>query len=241
MAKRAVAPVPDLVEGDPELSAIEFERFDPAEFSLMGVGFDDPAEMKRQALVARAAKTRTRHQARRATSTAMLTSIMPAPLDLESAYHVVSGGDVDSLSFLARVLDEAPMDYVLLSTWCMAMPDVEAIESWLASGRIGRMDAYGGEIFPNQYPLVHSRFIGVLRKHGGRLAIFRNHAKVYAGTGPKFSFAVESSANVNTNPRTEQTTVTFDRGLFEFYKAFFDGVKSYNRDFDDWTPWTPSP
>ena len=25
---------------------------------------------------------------------------------------------------------------------------------------------------------------------------------------------------------------------FDFYKAFFDGINSFTRDFDDWTRWT---
>lgn len=217
------------------------EKFDPAEFALFENEWTEPAEHKHQVIESRATKTRSRHELRRASSEAKLAEVLPSPLDLGATYHVISGGDVDSLSFLARILAEAPMDYILLSTWCMAMPDVEQIERWLASGRIGRMDAYGGEIFPNQYPAVHRRFCDVLRAHGGRMAIFRNHAKAYAGTGPAFDFAIETSANVNTNPRTENTAITFGRDIFEFYKSFYDGINSFNRDFDAWTPWKRSP
>jgi len=48
--------------------------------------------------------------------------------------------------------------------------------------------------------------------------------------------AIESSANINTNPRTEQTVITVDTGLARFYKDFFDGIKSFERNFDDWKP-----
>lgn len=215
------------------------ELFQPVginDFQFGGELFATPEKRKRQVIESRAIKTRGRHELRRVKSEVQLAELMPAPLDLGATYHVISGGDVDSLSFLSRVLAESPMDYVLLSTWCMALPDVEQIEKWLESGRIGRMDAYGGEIFPNQYPTVHSRFCDVLRAHGGRMAIFRNHAKVYAGTGD-FDFALESSANVNTNPRTENTVVSFGRDIFDFYKEFYDGIKSFNRDFDEWRPW----
>lgn len=199
--------------------------------------FPSPEEHKRQVIASRAKKTKSRIEVRRAKSEAHLFDIMPAPLDTGAAFHVISGGDVDSLSFLARVLDEAPMDYTLMSTWCMALPDVEQVAKWLESGRIGRFDAYAGEIFPNQYPDVHRRLCDVLRAHGGRVAIFRNHAKVYAGTGQAFDFAISSSANVNTNPRTENTVLTFGREIFDFYKTFFDGIHSFNRDFDGWAPW----
>jgi hypothetical protein len=76
-----------------------------------------------------------------------------------------------------------------------------------------------------------------MKRYKGRVAVFRNHAKIFAGLGSGIAFAIESSANVNTNPRTEQTTINMDRSLFEFYKEYFDGIRSFNRSFDDWTPW----
>jgi len=40
---------------------------------------------------------------------------------------------------------------------------------------------------------------------------------------------IESSANLNTNPRIEQTCITRDRDLFEFYRDFFSGIHSVTR------------
>lgn len=47
-------------------------------------------------------------------------------------------------------------------------------------------------------------------------------------------------SNVNTNPRTENTTINIGSDIFEFYKGFFDGIKSYERDFDRVQPWIKS-
>lgn len=55
-----------------------------------------------------------------------------------------------------------------------------------------------------------------------------------------FAFAIESSANINTNPRTENTTITTGNDIFEFYKDFFDGIKSFRRDYDNWQKWQPA-
>lgn len=33
------------------------------------------------------------------------------------------------------------------------------------------------------------------------------------------------SANINTNPRTEQGVITINRELYQFYKDYFDGIK----------------
>ena len=116
----------------------------------------------------------------------------------------------------------------------MAMDDVLQFEEWIQAGRIKRLDAYVGEIFPKSYSKEWVKLSAIIRRIGGRVCVFRNHAKIFAGRGDKYAFAIESSANINTNPRTENTTVTIDEGLYEFYKAYFDGINSYNRDFDDW-------
>ena len=66
--------------------------------------------------------------------------------------------------------------------------------------------------------------------------MFRNHAKVMILLGERFDAVIESSANVNTNPRTEQTVITVDSELARWYKEFFDGIKSFERNFDDVEP-----
>lgn len=70
------------------------------------------------------------------------------------------------------------------------------------------------------------------------MAIFRNHSKVIVGFGDRFDFAVVTSANVNTNPRSECACLTVDTGVARFYKEeIFDKINSFNRDFDDWKPY----
>ena len=109
----------------------------------------------------------------------------------------------------------------------MASEDVYQFEDWLKTGTIKKLDAYVGEIFPNSYRREYELLKPVVESYGGRVAVFRNHAKIYAGYGDKFHFAIETSANINTNPRTENGCITIDKGLYDFYKAYFDGIRSF--------------
>lgn len=145
------------------------------------------------------------------------------------AYHFITGGDVDSLSYLKAILRQQPLSYCLFSTWCMAAEDILQFEAWLQAGRIGHLDAYLGEIFPNSYRVEYQLLKDVFARNtgGGRIAVFKNHSKIYAGVGPKFAFAVETSANINTNPRTENGCITIDQSIYEFYREYFDGIKSF--------------
>ncbi len=124
----------------------------------------------------------------------------------------------------------------------MADDDVLQFREWFLAGKIERLDAYVGEIFPGSYRHEYAYLKEIINQFspGGRVCVFRNHSKIFAGSGPKFQFAIESSANINTNPRTENTTITIGADIFNFYKDFFDDIKSFiKEDFPDWQPWLP--
>ena len=201
----------------------------------------DEPEMDEDAVIepdnkSRAMKTRDRYIYRRFTSERTLENILDWDFEKGTAYHVISAGDIDSLSFLKFVLRQQPLRYCALSTWCMTLKDVEEIERFIERKRIERLDSYVGEIFKGSYALEYEKLTELHKRYGGRLAIFRNHAKIYVGFGSKFDFVIESSANINTNPRAENTVITVDTELAMFYKQYYDGIKSFERNFDDWTP-----
>lgn len=193
------------------------------------------AKPKRQAIKSRLLKRTNRNIKKRSNSEAALIELFKGEnFSNGESYHVISGGDIDSLSFLKIILNKQRLEYCLFSTWCMAMEDVLQLEAWIDEGKIKRIDAYVGEIFPNTYALQYQKLKEVVIKTQGRVAVFRNHAKIYAGIGDKFAFAIASSANVNTNPRVENTCVSIDKELYLFYKDFFDGIHGFNRDCDNW-------
>lgn len=194
------------------------------------------AELNAEADRARAVIVRARVAARRSASEEVLATVLPPDIADGDAWHVISSGDVDALSFLAHLLATHDMDHVVFSTWCMAIDDVERVGGWLERGRIRHVDAYVGEIFPGSYTREFVALSAVLRAHGGRICVFRNHSKVFLCRSGDRHWVIESSANINTNPRTENTVITADRGLYEHHRAYFDGITSFDRSFDDWLP-----
>lgn len=53
----------------------------------------------------------------------------------------------------------------------------------------------------------------------------------------RFSCAITSSANINTNPRTENTVITCDRDVALWYKAYYDGIHPFNGSPEGWEPY----
>lgn len=171
----------------------------------------------------------TKHLYRRAYSELKLLDLMEGCRFKENdSYHFITAGNIDSLSFLKVILRKQNLDYCLFSTWCMAPEDILEFDTWLTQGKIKKLDAYVGEIFPGSYKKEFQFMKDIFEKHDcGRIAVFKNHSKIFAGYGDKFHFGIQSSANINTNPRTENANITISKELFNFYKDYFDGIKSF--------------
>ena len=182
-------------------------------------------------------KTVNRHETRRVLSELALEKELPWHFEQGVSYHCISFGDVDALTYMRVVVKQQRIKYALVSTWCMASEDIREIRSWIERGYIGRVDFYVGEIFKASYYQQYEELQDLCKKLGGRVAICRNHSKVMVLIGERFDVIIESSANVNTNPRIEQCVITVDSELAHWYKDFYDGINSFERNFDDVEPW----
>ena len=181
-------------------------------------------------------QTLNNHKMRRVISELNLEKELPWHFEQGVSYHCISFGDVDALTYMRAIVKQQKIKYALVSTWCCASEDIAEIRSWLERGYIGRCDFYVGEIFKASYFKQYQELITLCKKLGGRIAICRNHAKVMVLFGERFDAVIESSANVNTNPRIENTVITVDSELAYWYKNFFDGIISFERNFDEVKP-----
>lgn len=184
-------------------------------------------------------KTMSTQRKMRLLSEAALDAALPWHLETQegTAYHCLSSGDVDALSYLRHIVKDQRLDYVCLTTWCMATSDAKEMLEWVQRGDVGRIDFYVGEIFKNGYRGCLDVLDEICKLSGGRVARFRNHSKMMLFFGERYSGVIESSANVDTNPRTEQTCITIDRGLAEFYLDYFDGIRDFDGRYEQCQPW----
>lgn len=181
---------------------------------------------------ARAQRTRSRVQTKRANAEKHLAEILPARFAPDESWHVISRGDIDALSYLRHALNGVThFDHVLMSTWCIAKADLDEITAWLNAGRIDHFELYAGEIFPNQYGDEYEQMQRMCDTFGARMVIAKNHSKVTlaSNTQDAYHLVMESSANVNTNPRIEQTAIHCNADLYQFYRDFFHDIRSIDR------------
>jgi hypothetical protein len=112
----------------------------------------------------------------------------------------------------------------------MALADVECMNDMIENGKIKILNGNVGEIFKGSYPDVYPAITSVVKKTGGYFKVFRNHSKIYIARGSKYDFVIESSANINTNPRAENTTLTISKELADFYDNYFRNIISFDKE-----------
>lgn len=178
-----------------------------------------------------------RYDVRRFTSEQAVMSALDWHFSPGCIYHVMSAGDVDFLTFVRHVLRQQRAEYLLLSSWCFGVEDVAEIASWIDRGFVGRFDCYMGEIAQASYAKCQEELTTAAQKTGGRVGVFRNHSKVGVIFGERFDCVICSSANINTNPRAENTIITCDTETADFYKTYFDGIHPFNPTPNTWTPY----
>lgn len=147
------------------------------------------------------------------------------------SYHIMTGGNIDTLSFFKGLLLHVKrVKHLMVSTWVISAEDVLQLDEWLTDGTIGSLDVFVGEIYPNQYKVEWEMLREMMERHRQpRLCYFANHAKVLAFEdydGGKY--VVESSANLNRNPRNENGIITKSAELYDFYVDYYKDIKSYN-------------
>nr|DAK84123.1 MAG TPA: hypothetical protein [Caudoviricetes sp.] len=115
------------------------------------------------------------------------------------SYHFITAGDVDALSYLKAILRQQPLDYCLFSTWCMAAEDILQFDQWLQEGKIRRLDAYVGEIFPNSYKVEYALLKECFARNtgGGELP--------FSAIIPKFSPDTARVSPSGSKPRQTST------------------------------------
>ena len=179
----------------------------------------------------RVEKTMTHHQMRRILSEAAIEKELPWHFEDGVSYHVLSWGDIDELTYLRLIIKQQHIKYGLVSTWQFAPTDIEEIGLWLDKGYIDRLDFYFGEIVPKTRPDAFKKLCEIGQKHNCKVVVLRNHSKIIAAFGELFDIVVESSANINTNPRIEQAVITRNSELAYFYKNIFDTFSAFNLDY----------
>lgn len=164
---------------------------------------------------------------RRANGVYELCQKMMTKPEQGKSYHILTGGNVDMLSHLQwLMLHWKKIRRVFVTAFVMSAVEIQLCRQWLQDGTIGTLEVMLGDLFARQYKqewleLTNMYEAGLI----GNIFTSRIHAKIMlieAADGTKI--VIESSANCNMNPRIEQSCVTVNAELFDFYDVYLHEV-----------------
>lgn len=182
-----------------------------------------------------------RHIARTYMSEAALDEHLPWHLRDGDCYHCFSYGEVDQISYIRHLLKDQRAEYMMLATWAIDTDGTNDIFKWMDAGLIGRCDVWIGDYVRKRHDGKEYRnLLEGITARGGKVTYFFNHAKIAVIFGERYDVVLESSANINWNPRSENAVITASTELAEFYRDIFYQIHAHNVDDipNDWQPWT---
>lgn len=175
-----------------------------------------------------------KHLMRRAFSeVGVLEQLGYKPMEPGAVYTFVTKGGTDMHTFLKLAVNCHRLDRCIISTWAANAEDLLSVFNLYREGRIKKLDFYTSEVFQNNYKIEWKMVKDFYAENpaAGREAFFINHTKMVLASSEEdgFYMAALTSGNLNTNPRWEQAEVIIDKGTFNFYADYFDGIKTIER------------
>lgn len=203
-----------------------FDGFDPRDVQAA----IDNREAEIDALgAAKVLQRRHRVHTRQVSSDDAIAKLLPARIDSGDSFHVLSTGDIDVLSFTRHLLAGlGSFDSLVMTTWRINKDDLEQIERWLNAGQVEEfhllIDVRFQRLAPDEYRLAKH----LTQTYGGTTSMCLNHSKLtlMSNAAANAWYVIESSANVNTNRRLEQSAIHNCLELHDFYTQAIHGIRN---------------
>lgn len=201
-------------------------------FSPSEIHAAQQSQIKEKSVVGAAQAVRRTNQTRtrRVNNDEQIAKLLPAKIDQGDSWHILSTGDLDVLSFTRHLLaGYGHFDSCVMSTWRINTADIEEIARWIDAGKIGEWHLIIDQRFQRLAPDSYAAMLDLNRIYGDSVSVSMalNHSKLTLleniEQGEKL--VIESSANVNTNRRLENTAIHACAVLHDFYSKALNGIR----------------
>ena len=204
------------------------------------IGGDDglitePTDVPAGAVLKMEAKRRVCFDLTRSVHT--LLRVLDAPPARDECFKLLSdAGGWSSCSLIMWLAQKEPIVELYCSTFRVGTKEIGQMERLREVGKLGPAqfvlsglvewdDARRSEKYD-----YYAYFRAVCDRNGWRYASRKNHSKVILARTRDNWYVIETSSNLNENPKIEQFSFENDEALFEFYRRnLFEGGDGYWR------------
>lgn len=141
----------------------------------------------------------------------------------------LSGG-IASLTFIKLVADVEPIEELTASTLRIGEKQFQYLETLAKSKKLGKVRFFTSNMQANldtknaKYNYL-SRFENACKKYNWNVFVVNNHSKIILMSTKSGHYVLETSSNLNENPKIEQYSFENNKELYDFYYGFFDKLE----------------
>ncbi len=155
-----------------------------------------------------------------------LKEVMPE-LPEDCVYKFVSDGGFSTISFIMLVAELTKIHNLYASSFRIGKKELQIIDALHKKGAIENCCFAVGTLMKNDSDSVkrygyYENFEKVCNDNGFQYCTVNNHSKIILFDTEAGKYVLETSSNLNTNPKIEQFSFEKDSELFEFYKKCFE-------------------
>lgn len=168
----------------------------------------------------------TKRELRTIAANEYLHQILTGLPAIGETWHCISNSRFNFWSFVPSVIAYLGNYTTSLhcATWTTNILNSKQLIELYDQGKIGKAFFVVGNYFKVREAPIYNFLAGKLLERNQTIIAGEHHAKILLLHNENNYITIESSANLCANPRTEQFTYTNDKGLYLFYKSWFDSL-----------------
>lgn len=147
--------------------------------------------------------------------------------DKDTVYKFVSDGKFCSAAFIKFVADKTVINCLYASSFRIGAKELQLIDMLYKSGKIKHCIFAIGTLMANAKANAkkynyYNNFKQICDVNNWEYATVNNHSKLILFDTNCGKFVLETSSNLNENPKIEQFSFEKSEELFYFYKSLFE-------------------
>ena len=160
-----------------------------------------------------------------------IVKLIGALPDTETVYKLISfSGGFASISFVKAVADFEVIDELTASTLRIGEKQFEYLATLQKAGKLVSARFFIGSLMAEDEKKqgkynYYGKFNAVCDQNGWKRITVNNHSKIILMRTKENYYVLETSSNLNENPKIEQYSFENSKELYDFYYGFFDALE----------------
>ena len=155
------------------------------------------------------------------TGTKMLAEIMPEVAENKAYTFISVKGGFSSINFIDYIAKKSEIDELTVTTLAVGRKHIRHLDKLpIKKAKFICSGIFEKRGLAKEYD-YYDTFKTICENHGWEYSNVNNHSKVILMRSAGKKYVLETSSNLNENPKIEQFCFQIDEKLYDFYYEFF--------------------